>query len=150
MKQNQKIIVISAAITAIIAVAGIAASSYAFGGDGFEKNKPNFTSEQREEMKANHEAMKEALDNNDYEAWKELVGDKPVSEKITEEKFSRLVEAHSLMQSGDKEGAKAVFDELGLKGPRKFGKMGKMKRGENGPRFEDKNGDGVCDHLDID
>lgn len=119
-QNNSKLIAGAAALTAIIAIAGIAASSYAYRGD-FSEGK-DFDSER-------HTAMVEAFENNDYNAWLELTGDKPVSEKITEENFSRFVEMHNLMKTGDFEGAKELRDELGLEGPRKhegrrgFGKM---------------------------
>jgi hypothetical protein len=89
-----------------------------------------------------NQAMREAVENNDYDAFVEVIGDKPMSEQITVDNFSQFVEAHELMQSGDMEGAKAIFDDLGVKGPREG------KSGMHGPRF-DKNGDGVCDRLDV-
>ena len=61
------------------------------------------------------EAIGQAMENCDYKAWKEQVGNHPVSKKITEENFPKFVEMHNLMKSGDKEGAKAIADELGLK-----------------------------------
>lgn len=65
------------------------------------------------------DAMKEALDNADYEAFKELKADKPMSDKITEENFDKFVESHNLREAGDHEGARAIMEELGLqmKGP---------------------------------
>jgi hypothetical protein len=62
-----------------------------------------------------HEAMTQAFDNNDYNAWKELMNGKGrVSEVINEENFAKFAEAHKLALSGDKEGAEAIRKELGL------------------------------------
>ncbi len=86
--------------------------------------------------------IRDAIENNDYDAFVEATIDKPISEQVTPENFAKFVEAHELMQSGDMEGAKEIFEELGIKGPREG------KRGMYGSRF-DKNGDGVCDRLDV-
>jgi len=66
------------------------------------------------------EAIKEALDNNDYNAWAELVGDRPVAEKINADNFDRLVEMHELMQTGDREGANEIRKELDLHPMKRF------------------------------
>lgn len=56
------------------------------------------------------EAIETALDNNDYNAWLEAVGeDCPMTEKINEDNFSRLVEVHNLRQQ-----AREIMEELGL------------------------------------
>lgn len=91
----------------------------------------------------NHTAIQAALDNNDYNAWKTAMGDKPMADKVTAENFTKYVEAHKLMQAGDKTGAEAIFKELGISGPK-----GMMGEGRKGMKFLDNNSDGVCDHLD--
>jgi hypothetical protein len=63
----------------------------------------------------NMEAVKEAVRNNDYSAFQELISDKHFAEKITEEVFSKMVEVHSLVESGDKEGAREIMKEFGMK-----------------------------------
>lgn len=69
---------------------------------------PNYSSER-------HEAMEEAFTNNDYQAWKELMGDRGrVTQVINETNFARFAEAHRLAEAGDKDGAKQIFQELGL------------------------------------
>lgn len=69
--------------------------------------------------KVDRDAVREALDNNDYNAWvaahKEGL---PMLDQVNEENFAKMVEAHELMQAGDKEGAKSIMDELGIEGPR--------------------------------
>jgi hypothetical protein len=62
-----------------------------------------------------HEAMTQAFDNNDYNAWKELMNGKGrVSEVVNEGNFARFSEAHKKALSGDIEGAEAIRNELGL------------------------------------
>jgi len=75
--------------------------------------------EKRQEMEANHEAVIQALDNNDYQSWLEAVGaDSPMGQAINEDEFPRLIEAHLLIQeSKDKmQQAKEIHEELGLPG----------------------------------
>ncbi len=62
-------------------------------------------------------AIQTALDNNDYSAWLEAVGDSPITEKINADNFATFVQAHQLMKAGDHEGAKAIMDQLGLTPP---------------------------------
>ena len=62
-----------------------------------------------------HEAMTQAFDSNDYQAWKEqMEGRGRVTEVITEENFARFAEAHRLALAGDTEGAAQIRAELGL------------------------------------
>lgn len=72
--------------------------------------------------------VRQALENGDYDAWKELVSQRtnsPVAE-FTEAQFNRLVEMHQLRQNGEREAAKEIAQELGLK--RKHFKKGHGKR----------------------
>lgn len=65
---------------------------------------------------AEREAIKNAVAEQDYEKFQELVIDHRLAEVIeTEEDFDKLVEAHGLRESGDKEGARAILEELGFK-----------------------------------
>ena len=119
-QKNSKMIAGAAALTAIIAIAGIAASTYAYRGD-FNEGGASFDSER-------HTAMIEAFENNDYDAWLELTGDKPVADKITAANFSKFVDMHNLMKEGKYEEAKVIRDELGLEGMGKQGKRGLHER----------------------
>jgi len=85
---------------------------------GFDKDK-GVTSEQQVEIQA-------AIESGDYEAWKTLMGDNPVTEKITAENFSKLAESHKLMQEGKFEEAKQIREELGLNFGR--GGMGRFQK----------------------
>jgi Spy/CpxP family protein refolding chaperone len=53
-------------------------------------------------------------------------------EELTEEMFAQRQEAHELMQSGDKEAAEAILDELGIN-PLRMGEMN-GRRGLNSQR----------------
>jgi hypothetical protein len=53
---------------------------------------------------------------------------KMTGEELTEEMFAQMQEARELMQSGDKEGAKEIMDELGIKRPRMNGRKGHNAR----------------------
>ncbi|MFH1661736.1 MAG: hypothetical protein ABIA02_01410 [Candidatus Falkowbacteria bacterium] len=130
--KKSNIIAGGAAMVAIIAVAGIAFSSFAADDSTVQKcercNKPGmqFSEGKMTEMKASMEAKKEAmntaLENNDYNAWVEAVGeDCPMLEKINADNFSRFVEAHNLQEQ-----ARAIMEELGIE---KQGFKNHMQRG---------------------
>jgi hypothetical protein len=76
----------------------------------------------------NREQLDQALESGDYAAWKALVEEDgrggQMLESVTEENFAQFAQMHALMQSGDREGAQALAEELGLpKGPaRGFGR----------------------------
>jgi len=119
------------ALALILGMAGTFIGSVeAFRGDPNVKG-PNCTTEL-------HTAMQNALENNDYMAWKELVPNKNarVLQVINQDNFAKFAEAYRLAKSGDLTGAKAIRDELGL-GPRNLpgwgmrGNMGSLGRGMN-------------------
>jgi len=131
-------------LAALSAVA-IAASAYAYQGDA-TKTGPNYTPER-------HAVMEKAFENNDYAAWKEQMGDRGVTRKVTAENFNRFSEMHKLSEAGKTEEANAIRTELGLGqgGGNKQGNASGMhsgQRGQNkGGNFVDANGDGTCDNL---
>lgn len=72
-------------------------------------------------MSKQHEAVREAVENNDYPAFLNAIAGSPLADIIdTKAEFARFVEAHNLLEDGDREAAKEIFDELGIKGPGKF------------------------------
>ncbi|RJQ33573.1 hypothetical protein C4566_03445 [Candidatus Parcubacteria bacterium] len=76
-----------------------------------------------------HEAVQTALENNDYQAWKEAMNSQPrITDYVTEDNFDKFVEMHNLMLAGDREAAEQIRAELGLPGQGK-GMMGGFKRG---------------------
>jgi hypothetical protein len=116
----------------VLALGGVGFSTAkAYQGDYSQKG-PNYSEER-------HQLMQEAFDNNDYQAWKDLMGDRKgrVMELVdNEENFSKFAEARRLALEGKTEEAKALRAELGLRdghGMRDgsgYGKKG-MGRGMN-------------------
>ena len=119
-------------------------ATLAFGGDKGDWKKGDKPNPEA------HAAMQEVIESGDYSAWLGLVGDRPITETITEENFDQFVLMHELKKEGDIEGAKAIAEELGLKGMRHHGKQGMGKFFQNAGKFIDENGDGICDLMDLD
>ena len=68
------------------------------------------------------EAVRNAIQNNDYEAFKEAVAkNSRMSDAVNEDNFAKLVEAHKLREQGKFEEAKEIMEELGLGRPRAAG-----------------------------
>ncbi len=153
MKKNNITIGV-AALVAVIATAGIAASTFAHQGDPNFQG-PNFNEE-------THEKMLDAFENKDYDAWKEAktnMGQGRMMERINEDNFSKFAEMRELRLAGDIEGADALRAELGLgqgqmmhgnKGGQGKGMRGNSEnRGQNhGGNYVDANGNGVCDLME--
>ena len=90
---EQKYILGSIAL-AMVAVLGISMVS-AFGGLGFMN--AGLSDEEKAEIQENKEAMKEVIENADYDAWVSLMNEKiaKMQAQITEENFNKIVEKHS-------------------------------------------------------
>ncbi len=163
-KNNKRILskkkLIGALALAGVASAGVYSAANAYQGD-YSKKGPNYSEER-------HAIMMTAFENNDYEAWKAEMEKNSrrgrVMDVINKDNFAKFAEAHRLGIAGDKEGADKIRAELGLrtsngergghgygKGEGKGNGEGRRNgehRGENrGGHFEDKDGDGYCDHL---
>lgn len=83
-------------------------SAMAYQGDYSEKG-PEYSPER-------HVAMTEAMENNDYQAWSELMaGRGRITQVINEENFAQFAEAHRLGEAGDIAGADAIRQELGIR-----------------------------------
>jgi hypothetical protein len=80
----------------------------AYQGDLTQKG-PNCTTER-------YESITQAFENNDYQAWKELMADRGgrVKEVINEGNFSKFVEMRKLANAGKVDEAKKIREELGL------------------------------------
>jgi hypothetical protein len=122
-----------------LAIAGVAAYStgvLAYRGDA-NKTGPNYSPER-------HEQMQKAFENNDYNAWKNLMNGKGrISEVVNEGNFNRFAEAHRLMEEGKNDEANQIRQELGLGKGNKNGQKGQNREGN----FVDANGDGKCDRM---
>lgn len=72
-----------------------------------------------------HEAMEQAFEDVDYEAWKELMNGKGrVAEMVTAGNFDEFARAHELAEAGDLEGAQEIRQELGLGQGQRHGQGG--------------------------
>jgi hypothetical protein len=105
---------------------------------------PNYTPER-------HEQMLKAFENKDYNAWKNLMGNRGAANIVTEQNFPRFTEMHNLMLEGKYEQANVIRKELGLGAGNGNGQGGGMMGRGNGQNsrggFVDANGDGKCDNM---
>jgi hypothetical protein len=86
----------------------MAASASADTGMGWRADRGNCNAEQ-------HEAVEEAIEKNDYEAWKELMGDRGrITQIVTKDNFDTFVAMHEAMEDGDYKKAAEYRKELGL------------------------------------
>lgn len=131
----------------VLSLAIIGTSVYALGVSAYQgdatKTGPNYSPER-------HEQMKKAFENNDYNAWKNLMNGKGrVSIVVNEGNFNRFAEAHKLMEEGKTDEANKIRQELGLGQSGKNGQgMGNGQKGQNrGGNFVDADRDGKCDRM---
>jgi hypothetical protein len=104
---NVKIIILTAIAFVLGGVVLNSSQAEAYRGDASVKG-PEYSEER-------HEAMTQAFENEDFDAWRALMGDKgKVSRVITQENFGTFVEAHNLMVQGKTDEAAALRAELGL------------------------------------
>jgi len=114
MKTRSKVILASLAIAAVATVGSyFAASANAQVGWMSKSKKAGFGRLYDQER---HQKMVDAVNNGDYEAWKSIVGDRPISEKINSENFSKYCQMKKLLWEGKFEEAKTIAEELGLNG----------------------------------
>ena len=96
--------------TAALILGGLVVSpklAEAYQGDPSVKG-PNCTAER-------HEAMIQAFDSNDYNAWKEQQqGRGRVTQVVNEDNFAKFAEAHRLALEGKTDEASQIRQELGL------------------------------------
>lgn len=65
--------------------------------------------------KLGHYAINEAVEANDYEAFKLAIEGSPLADIVTsKDDFDLFVEAHNLKERGDFDEAKEIFSELGI------------------------------------
>lgn len=137
-KKLFKVITLASAF-AILGSIGIASTTYAV--DNLDvwsllnDEQKQQLEEHHQEMKAERENMKTAIEEGDYQAWKQIVDSKPkITDYVTEDNFARFSEMHKLMQDGDFEGAQEIRDEIGIPsnlgpGPGMMKTMGDNKAG---------------------
>jgi hypothetical protein len=104
---KKAILGISAIILTAVAVSAISGQVLAYMGDPNVKG-PNYTPER-------HDAMEKAFDNNDYNAWKNLMnGRGRVTQVINASNFSKFAQAHKLAEEGKTAEAAKIRQDLGL------------------------------------
>ena|SRR3989344_7287014 len=123
---------------AIIALLGIGlVSAFQFGnGSGFGLG---LTDEQKEEMQAHRDSVREAVENNDYSAWQALMQERfsLMQQNINEDTFARLQEKHAereefrlamqeARESGDFEKMQELKEQYGV------GNKGNGMKGQRG------------------
>ena len=108
--EQRKIIMKKKIISTVVLISVIAAG-VAFSGVSALAKGP-------QAQNGNREQVKNAIENNDYEAWKKLTEERnsnaKVLEKINASNFSKLKEMHQLMQDGKVDEANKIRQELGL------------------------------------
>ena len=98
-----------------------------------ELNEENFNKlrERHSQMAEKRAEMTQAMEQG-YEAWKEVISEKPrgehLLEVISEDNFGTFVDMHEAKQNGDYETAKPLAEELGLKG------FGRCRKSHFGPK----------------
>jgi len=138
MEQKYVLGIVALAMVAILGVSMVSAFGF---GNGFMNS--DLTEEEKEAMQEQKEAMKTAIENEDYGAWKSLMEDRfaKMQEKINEDTFNEKVKRHSeraefraaveeLKASGDfsREDIQNLREEYGIEG-KGFGGHGKgMKK----------------------
>lgn len=94
----------------------------------------------REYKKGVRAEIMTAVEAEDYEAFLEAVEGTRLAGVIdTEAAFERFVEAHDLRDEGDKEGARAILDELGIERPDHDRKNHDRRGGGEGRGFGERN-----------
>jgi len=130
---TSKHLILSAAILSLVITAG--AVSYTKASETDDAQQANTSVDERgregnwgmmfhnrKQMNGAFKEVREAIENGDYQAWADLMNQRPnANELVNEETFSKLQEMYELTQAGDNEGAKKIADELGVQ---RFGKRG--------------------------
>lgn len=133
-------IVLGAFALALIAVLGFGAvSALGYGeklgfGKGFGYNKGTLTEEEKSKILEQKEAIREAIETQDFQAWKSLMEShiEQMRSKLTEENFNALVEKHAEMsefkqaiqeakESQDFEKVQELMEQYGFQGKGKPG-----------------------------
>jgi hypothetical protein len=157
MKQSHK------TMFGVLGISALALGSIAYGANAY---RGDYTQKGPEFSQERHEQMTSAFENNDYNAWSNLMGDRGrVKEVVTEENSNKFSEAHKLASEGKYGEADSIREELGLRTrdgePRGAGygqgknrngdgesRKGNGQKGQNaGGNFIDSDGDGSCDNM---
>jgi len=105
VKNMKKTLIVTGILTLAFALF-FSKSALAYRGDPNVKG-PNYTPER-------HQAMLNAFEKKDYNAWKSLMGNRPITQKINASNFSKFVQMRNLMLQGKVDEANKIRAELGL------------------------------------
>ena len=88
MERKYMLGVIALAMIAVIGIAGVSAFGFGF--------NPSLTQEEKDQIQEQRQAIKQAIETEDFEAWQALMQETIVQmqNQITEENFEQLVEKH--------------------------------------------------------
>ena len=93
-----------------------------------EMNQSEFNIEMGAEKEVYQAEMQNIMENGTYKEWKTLMESKPrMTDYITEENFEVFRKVHKLKQAGDYEGAKKLWEELGI--DKEFGMRKGLRKG---------------------
>lgn len=115
-------IIIGVVVLVLILAVGIAFVSASTSIDKLKEAKKYFL-EGREDMIEKREAVKTAVENNDYKTWEGLMNEKvetmdekikAMRERISEENFAKLGEIYKLMEEGKYEEARELKKKFGF------------------------------------
>ncbi len=105
---NKKLILGVSALTLAVGAFLVPGRVSAYQGDYTQKG-PDCDSEK-------HEAMEQAFESNDYQAWIGLMeGKGRVTQVVNEDNFARFAEAHRLAEEGNYDEADSIRQDLGLR-----------------------------------
>lgn len=109
VKTMKKISIITLSVAALVvgSLMALTDNTYAYRGDPAVEG-PYHTQERET-------AMEKAFDNNDYNAWKNLMANRGrVTQVITKENFAQFAKAHNLAEEGKIAEANQIRTQLGL------------------------------------
>lgn len=78
-----------------------------------DEDRATFEAQQQAHREA-REAMREAIENNDYQTFVATRAGDTNAPEVTVETFAKMVQAHTLREAGDIEGARAIMEEIGF------------------------------------
>lgn len=150
MKTKYIYTTISLALVALLALGAVSA----FPGNGFNSV---LTDEEKTNIEEQRQEMQNAIENNDFESWKNLMQNRlsKMQSEITEENFQKMIDRHSEMQdfrqamqeakeSGDYSKIQELKDEYGFEGMNKGMNKGMHQGFEEGNRMRQ----GSCPFAD--
>ena len=119
MKQKYVLGIIALSIIAILGISAISAFGF-----GHKFTRSNLTGEEKTALLEQKEAFKEAIENEDYDAWKALMEEKieEMQASLTEENFNDLIEKYEKMSE-----FRTTFKESHKSGD--YSKIGEFKKG---------------------